>query len=206
LLAAIPVGLPSRLLEQRPDIIGAEHALKAANAQIGAARAAFFPNISMTGLLGFASPELGALFGASHRFWQFSPQIQLPLFSGGVSGNLALAEARKHIAVANYEKSIQTAFREVADTLAGEATYTRQLDALRATEASALRALELSKIRYETGVESFLQVQSAEVNLYSVQSAFIQLGAQALTNRVELYKALGGGWGAAPSDVESSND
>lgn len=203
LLAAIPVGLPSELLERRPDIMGAEHALKAANAQIGAARAAFFPRISITGLLGFASPELGALFGSSHRYWQFSPQIQMPLFAGGVSGNLDLAKARKHIAVATYEKAIQTAFREVADTLAGEATYSRQLDALRATEASALKVLDLSKVRYETGVDSFLQVQTAEVNLYGVQSAFIQLGAQALTNRVELYKALGGGWGAEQSTLEA---
>ncbi|MBV6272037.1 efflux transporter outer membrane subunit [Alcaligenaceae bacterium CGII-47] len=202
LLAAIPVGLPSDLLERRPDIIGAEHALKAANAQIGAARAAFFPRISITGLLGFASPELGALFGSSHRYWQFSPQIQMPLFSGGVSGNLDLAKARQHIAVSTYEKAIQTAFREVADTLAGEATYSRELDAMRATEASALKILELSKVRYETGVDSFLQVQTAEVNLYGVQNTFIQLGAQALTNRVELYKALGGGWGTVPSTSE----
>lgn len=202
LLAAIPVGLPSELLERRPDIMGAEHALKAANAQIGAARAAFFPRISMTGLLGFASPELGALFGSSHRYWQFSPQIEMPLFASGVSGNLDLAKARQHIAVSTYEKTIQTAFREVADALAGEATYTRELEALRATEASALKVLDLSNTRYETGVDSFLQVQTAEVNLYDVQSTFIQLGAQALTNRVELYKALGGGWGAEQSTLE----
>ncbi|MDN5844044.1 MAG: efflux transporter outer membrane subunit, partial [Alcaligenaceae bacterium] len=198
LVESVPVGLPSQLLERRPDIIGAEHALKAANAQIGAARAAFFPQISITGLLGFASPELNALFGASHRYWQFSPQIQIPIFSGGgLRGNLDLAKAREHIAVATYEKTIQTAFREVADTLAGEATYARQLDALRATEASALKALELSQARYRTGVDSFLQVQTAEVNLYGVQRNFIQLGAEALTNRVELYKALGGGWEGA---------
>lgn len=200
LLSSIPAGLPSQLLERRPDIIGAEHTLKAANAQIGAARAAFFPNISLTGLLGFASPELGALFGGSHRYWQFSPQIQMPLFAGGgLRGNLDLAKARSNIAVANYEKSIQTAFREVADGLAGEATYSRQLDALRDTEASALKALHLSEIRYETGVDSYLQVQTAQVNLYGVQQQFIQLGTAALFNRVELYKALGGGW--SPDDL-----
>ena len=194
LLASVPAGLPSQLLDRRPDIIGAEHALKAANAQIGAARAAFFPNISITGLLGFASPELNALFGGSHRYWQFSPQIQMPLFAGGIKGNLDLAEARRNIAVSTYEKTIQTAFREVADALAGEATYARQLDALRETEASAIKTLDLSKLRYETGVDSFLQVQTAEVNLYGIQQAFIQLGTDALFNRVELYKALGGGW------------
>lgn len=140
LLPSLPAGLPSQLLERRPDIVGAEHDLMAANAQIGAARAAFFPRISLTGLLGFASPELDALFGGSHRYWQFSPQIQMPLFSGGIKGNLDLAKARSNIAVSAYEKAIQTAFREVADGLAGEATYSRQLDALRATEESALRA------------------------------------------------------------------
>lgn len=205
LLAALPAGLPSQLLERRPDIIGAEHALMAANAQIGAARAAFFPSISLTGLLGFASPELGALFGGSHRYWQFSPQIQMPLFAGGgIRGNLDLAKARNNIAVASYEKAIQTAFREVSDGLAGEATYSRQLDAVRATEASALKALNLSQIRYETGIDSFLQVQTAQVNLYGVQQQFIQLGTAALFNRVELYKALGGGWSA--DDVLSTKD
>ncbi|WP_368641824.1 efflux transporter outer membrane subunit [Castellaniella ginsengisoli] len=196
LLPSLPAGLPSQLLERRPDIVGAEHDLMAANAQIGAARAAFFPRISLTGLLGFASPELDALFGGSHRYWQFSPQIQMPLFSGGIKGNLDLAKARSNIAVSAYEKAIQTAFREVADGLAGEATYSRQLDALRATEESALRALKLAQIRYETGVDSFLQVQSAQIALYGVQQQFILLGTDALFNRVELYKALGGGWSA----------
>src|SRR3546814_11389203 len=100
----------------------------AANANVGAARAAFFPNISITGLLGFASPQLGGLFSSNQRFWQFSPQLQIPIFAGGVSGNLDLAKARKNIAVAQYEKTIQTAFREVADELAGEATYSSRSD------------------------------------------------------------------------------
>ncbi|WP_298016504.1 efflux transporter outer membrane subunit [uncultured Castellaniella sp.] len=204
LLQAIPAGLPSQLLERRPDIIGAENGLKAANAEIGAARAAFFPRITLTGLLGFASPELGGLFAGSQRYWQFSPQIQMPLFSGGVKGNLDLAKAQDNIAVATYEKAIQTAFREVADGLAGEATYSRQLDAVRATEASTLRALNLAQVRYETGVDSYLQVQTAQVNLYGVQQQFIQLGAAALANRVELYKALGGGW--SPDDLPAKED
>lgn len=196
LVQSIPAGLPSQLLERRPDIIGAEHDLKSADARIGAARAAFFPRITLTGLLGFASPELGSLFGSGTRYWQFAPQVQTPLFAGGVKGGLDLAKANQKIAVASYEKAIQTAFREVADGLAGEATYNRQLDAVRATEASALQALKLSQVRYETGVDSFLQVQTAQVNLYAVQQQFIQLGAAALANRVELYKALGGGWSA----------
>ncbi|AEC19546.1 outer membrane efflux protein [Pusillimonas sp. T7-7] len=193
-LAAIPVGLPSDLLERRPDIMGAENSLLAANANIGAARAAFFPNISITGLFGFASTQLGGLFGSGQRFWQFAPQLQTPIFGGGVGGNLDLAKARNNIAVAQYEKSIQTAFREVADALAGEATYTRQLDALRALEASAQETLRLAKLRYETGIDSFLQVQNAEVDLYATQQSFLQTGMDSLLNRVELYKALGGGW------------
>src|SRR5690606_39236467 len=156
ILAAIPVGLPSDLLERRPDIIGAENALLAANANIGAARAAFFPNISITGLFGFASTQLGGLFGSGQRFWQFAPQIQMPIFGGGVAGNLDLAKARNNIAVAEYEKTIQVAFREVADALAGEATYSGQLDALRALEGAAQETLRLAKLRYETGIDSFL--------------------------------------------------
>src|SRR5690606_1218374 len=102
LVASLPEGLPSDLLQRRPDILAAEHALRASNANIGAARAAFFPNISITGLFGFASPQLGGLFSGSNRFWQFSPQISMPIFSGGVAGNLDLAEARKNIAVSEY--------------------------------------------------------------------------------------------------------
>ncbi len=194
LLASIPVGLPSDLLTRRPDIIGAEHTLMGANANIGAARAAFFPNISITGLLGFASPAMGGLFSSSNKFWTYSPQLTVPLFSGGVSGNLDLAEARKNIAVAQYEKTIQVAFREVADALAGEATYSHQLDALRALEDSAAKTVDIARMRYENGIDSFLQVQSAEVSLYSAQRQFVQTGLASLVNRVELYKALGGGW------------
>lgn len=195
LLARIPAGLPSDLLERRPDILAAENNLRAANANIGAARAAFFPNISITGLLGFASPQLGGLFGSGNRYWQFAPQIQLPLFEGGaLSGNLALAEARQNIAVSEYERAIQVAFREVADALAGEATYSGQLDALRELQNSGLQTVELAKLRYETGVDSFLQVQNAEVNLYATQRQLIQTGMESLLNRIELYKALGGGW------------
>lgn len=193
-LANIPVGLPSELLERRPDILAAENALKAANANIGAARAAFFPNISITGLLGVASPALGSLFSGGQGFWQFAPQIQMPIFSGSVAGNLELAEARKNIAVAEYEKAIQVAFREVADALAGEATYNGQLDALRSMERNALETLRLAQLRYETGIDSFLQVQNAQVDLFTTQRNFLQTGMESLMNRVELYKALGGGW------------
>jgi len=206
LLEHVPPGLPSDLLARRPDILSAEHGLRAANANIGAARAAFFPNISITGLLGFASPQLGGLFGSGNRFWQFSPQLQTPLFSGGVSGNLDLAEARQHISVAQYEQAIQTAFREVADALAGETTYAQQLTALRDLLRSSTEALRLAKLRYETGIDSFLQVQTAEVNLYGVQQSLLAVGMSALMNRVSLYKALGGGWHADTVQTSEPQD
>jgi multidrug efflux system outer membrane protein len=194
-LAAVPVGLPSDLLERRPDIIEAEHSLKAADANIGVARAQFFPNISITGMLGLASPALSGLFQSGNNMWTFSPTITQPLFAGGsLGGNLDLAKANQKIAVAQYEKSIQTAFREVADALAGEATYSNQLDALRSEQAASQQALDLAQVRYKSGVDSFLQVQTAAVNLYAVQSAFLQAGLDSLVNRVNLYKALGGGW------------
>ncbi|TAL86111.1 MAG: efflux transporter outer membrane subunit [Candidimonas sp.] len=194
LLVAIPVGLPSDLLERRPDIMGAENNLRAADANIGAARAAFFPSISITGLLGFASPALGGLFQAGQHYWSLAPQITQPLFAGGVSGGLDLAKASQKEAVAQYEKTIQTAFREVADALAGEATYSQQLDALRSLEQSNIQTLKLSKLRYTSGIDSFLQVQTAEVNLYTAQISFLQTGLNSLVNRVALYQALGGGW------------
>jgi multidrug efflux system outer membrane protein len=212
LLAEIPVGLPSDLLVRRPDIIAAENNLLAANANVGAARAAFFPNISLTGFLGFASNAMGGLFGSGNQFWSFTPQLTVPIFGGGVSGNLDLAEARKNIAVSQYEKAIQVAFREVADALAGEATYAEQLDALRELEDSASQSLRIAQLRYENGIDSFLQVQTAEVTLYNAQRLFLDTGLNSLMNRVELYKALGGGWNEttvmqeAQAGIPSQND
>lgn len=194
IVADIPVGLPSSLLIRRPDIRAAEHQLKASYANIGAARAAFFPSISITGLFGLASPSFSRLFRSGNDFWQYSPQITMPLFSGQVEGAYDLAKARQNIAISEYEKTIQTAFKEVADALAGEATYQDQLDALRDMEASAAESLRLANLRYETGIDSFLQVQTAEVNLYTTQLQFVRVGLESLLNRLNLYKALGGGW------------
>jgi multidrug efflux system outer membrane protein len=195
LLAAVPAGLPSQLLERRPDILAAENQLQSANANIGAARAAFFPTISLTGLLGTLSPSLGTLFKGGQGYWSFSPSITTPIFAGGsIRSGLDLARASERLAVAQYEQSIQQAFREVSDALAGEATYGAQLDALRALAASSSRTLELSNLRYQGGVDSYLQVQTAQVNDFSAQLGLVQAGQAALNNRVELYKALGGGW------------
>lgn len=195
LLASVPAGLPSDLLERRPDILAAENNLKSANANIGAARAAFFPTISLTGLLGVASPSLDTLFKGGQGYWSFSPSITTPLFAGGsIREGLNLAKARDNIAVAQYEQTIQQAFREVSDALAGEATYGAQLDAQRALQDSSARTLELSNLRYTNGIDSYLQVQTAQVDLFNAQLALVQTGLAALINRVELYKALGGGW------------
>src|SRR5690625_5008420 len=194
IVSSIPVGLPSSLLVRRPDIRAAEHQLQAAYANVGAARAAFFPSISITGLFGLASPSFSRLFRSGNDFWQYSPQISMPLFSGGVEGAYDIAKARQNIAIAEYEKVIQTAFKEVADALAGEATYQQQLDALRSMEAAAAESLRLANLRYETGVDSFLQVPTAQVNLYTTQLQFVQTGLESLLNRLNLYKALGGGW------------
>ncbi|SQH17825.1 Outer membrane protein oprM precursor [Bordetella parapertussis] len=191
----VPAGLPSDLLTRRPDILAAENQLKAANANIGAARAAFFPTISLTGLLGVASPSLDNLFKGGQGYWSFSPSITTPLFAGGsIREGLNLAKARDNIAVAQYEQSIQQAFREVSDALAGEATYSAQLDAQRALQVAAGRTLELSNLRYNNGIDSYLQVQTAQVDFFNAQLGLVQTGLAALINRVELYKALGGGW------------
>ncbi|AOB32297.1 multidrug transporter [Bordetella sp. H567] len=206
-LATIPAGLPSALLERRPDILAAESALRAANANIGAARAAFFPTISLTGLLGAASPSLDDLFKGGHGFWSFSPSITTPIFAGGaIRSNLAVAEARNNIAVAQYEKSIQQAFQEVSDALAGEATYGTQVQALRALEASSARTVDLSTMRYNGGVDSYLQVQNAQVTYYNAQLQLVQAGLGALLNRVALYKALGGGWEETTKRPEQTAD
>ncbi|VFR64386.1 RND efflux system, outer membrane lipoprotein CmeC [plant metagenome] len=195
LVATVPAGLPSDLLARRPDILGAENALQAANANIGAARAAFFPTISLTGQLGSASGSLSNLFEGGTGFWSFSPQIAAPLFAGGsLRAGVDLARARENIAVSQYEQAIQQAFREVSDALAGEATYGAQLTALRALEASSARTVELSNLRYEGGIDDFLQVQTAQVEYFNAQQSLVQTGLQSLINRTELYKALGGGW------------
>jgi len=208
-LANVPLQLPSSVLLQRPDILAAEHQLQAANASIGAARAAFFPNISLTGIVGFASSALGNLFGAGGRdYWNFQPNITAPIFSGGrLRSNLQLAEVRKDISIAQYERAIQAAFREVADSLAGELTFSAQLQALQQLEQAAEEALALATLRYENGIDSFLQVQTAQVAHFGARQQRIQVSLAALVNRVELYKALGGGWlehSVSRQDAQSS--
>ena len=195
LLADIPVGLNSEVLLARPDVLAAEQRLLSANANIGAARAAFFPTISLTAMLGTASAQLSGLFGGGSMAWSFSPQITAPIFAGGsLRGQLALAEIRKDISIAEYERTIQQAFREVSDALAGTATYTEQIAAQEAVVAAAQRSRDLSELRYKNGVDSFLQLQDAERTLFGAQQQLVQIRLEELQNRVALYKALGGGW------------
>lgn len=191
--ADLPAGLPSELLQRRPDILAAEHALKAANADIGAARAAFYPSISLTGFAGLASTALSKLF--TGVAWSFSPQIRMPLFDGGrTRAGLEIAEVRKRIEVARYERSIQVAFREVADALIARAALEEQLEAQTARAAAEQRRFELSETRYRNGIESYLAVISAQQDLFAAQQQLIDLRLARLTNAVSLYKALGGGW------------
>ncbi|WP_324749768.1 efflux transporter outer membrane subunit [Sphingomonas sp. LY54] len=190
----IAAGLPSDLLVVRPDILAAEERLRAARANIGAARAAFFPSISLTGNLGFASTDLGNLVGSDGFSWSFGPSISLPIFDWGRrKGNLSVAVAREDIAVASYESTVQQAFREVADALAGRRWLADQVAAqMRATEAQRQIA-RLARIRYREGVANYLEVLDAERNLFTAEQALIQLRRNELQNLVALYVALGGG-------------
>lgn len=189
----LSAGLPSELLTRRPDILQAEHNLRAANADIGAARAAFFPRLSLTGALGYASPEMGNLFNSGSRVWSFAPQLSIPIFSAGrLRSELRLAEVRKSSAVAEYERAIQTAFREVADGLAGRETYGRQVDAQQRVVASATKRLALSGLRYLAGLDGRLELLDAQRQLFAARQALLDLRSAEMANAVVLYKALGG--------------
>ncbi|MBN2751319.1 MAG: efflux transporter outer membrane subunit [Rhodospirillaceae bacterium] len=188
------IGVSSEVLLRRPDIREAEHQLRAANANIGAARAAFFPSISLTGNLGVASTKLGSLFEGASRSWSFGPEISVPIFTAGRNqANLDVAKADRDIAVATYEKAIQTAFKEVANALAARKTMIDQLDAQKNLVASSQDSLDLSQARYDRGISSYLDVLDSQRSLYSAQQTQIDLERAQLTNLVGLYKALGGG-------------
>ncbi|WP_293765005.1 AdeC/AdeK/OprM family multidrug efflux complex outer membrane factor [uncultured Aquitalea sp.] len=201
-LADVPSGLPSDLLERRPDILAAEHSLKAANANIGAARARFFPSISLTASAGSASKDLTELFKAGSGSWSFSPSVNLPIFNAGsLSANLDAAKVAKDISVAQYEKSVQTAFREVADALAVRGTIDTQLQAQQALVASSETSVKLSEARYRVGVDSYLSLLTAQRSLYSARQSLIAARLSQAANRVTLYKVLGGGWQPLQQDA-----
>ncbi|AMM24398.1 efflux transporter outer membrane subunit [Variovorax sp. PAMC 28711] len=193
----VPAGLPSDLLTERPDIRAAEQQLLAANANIGAARAAFFPRISLTSSIGTASSEFSNLFSAGTKAWSFAPQITLPIFDAGRNqAGLDSARAGREIAVAQYEKSIQSAFREVADSLAGRATLGEQYRATQAQATAEGTRFRLSDLRYRNGIASALDLLDAQRSQFTAQQAAVQVHLLQLQNQVTLYKALGGGWAA----------
>ncbi|GAQ95697.1 outer membrane protein, multidrug efflux system [Thermodesulfovibrio aggregans] len=189
----ISPGLSSEVLLNRPDIIAAEHTLKAYNAQIGAARAAFFPRISLTTLIGTASSELSGLFEAGSKTWTFQPQAVMPLFDARVWAAHEAAKVEREIAVTNYEKTIQTAFKEVADALAVKGTIDEQIDALSSLVNSLRETYKLAKIRYERGVDSYLSVLDAQRALFQAEQQLNTLILSKYANLSTLYKVLGGG-------------
>ncbi|MDR2297134.1 MAG: efflux transporter outer membrane subunit [Comamonas sp.] len=194
----IGAGLPSDLLVQRPDIRAAEYQLRSRNASIGAARAAFFPRISLTGSYGSASAELSDLFAGGQRSWSFMPQLSLPIFDGGRNrANLEIAQLRKDMAVTGYERNIQTAFREVSDALAAVDTLRREEQARQRLVQTSANTLKLAELRYRAGVDSHLRYLDAQRTDFAQQMALIEVSAQRQMALATLFKALGGGWQAS---------
>lgn len=197
LIRQLPAGLPSDLLQRRPDILQAEYQLKAANANIGAARAAFFPSVSLTASAGTSSRDLSGLFSAGSGAWTFQPQINLPIFNAGsLRASLDYSKLQKDVAVAEYEKSIQTAFQEVANGLAARSTYQQQLQAQRDLVQATQDYYNLAQHRYQNGVDSSLTFLDAQRSLFSSQQGLITDRLAQLVAEVNLYTALGGGWRA----------
>lgn len=193
-LKDVSAGLPSEVLLRRPDILAAEYQLKAANANIGAARANFFPRVSLTAGMGTMSPELSGLFESGTRTWSFAPQIVAPLFAGGsLWANLKVAKVDREIAVAQYEKAIQSAFREVSDGLVRRESLTGQLEAQRALVEALDASYRLSVARYQEGLDGYLGVLVAQRSLYGAQQGLAATRLACQANRITLYKALGGG-------------
>lgn len=200
LLQDLSAGTPSELLIHRPDIQAAEHRLRARSADIGAARAAFFPRISLTGFLGSSSADLSDLFRPGQRAWSFTPQVTLPLFDGGRNrANLDLAVLRKDMAVAAYEQAIQTAFREVADALAATDTLRREEAARLALRDSSRESLRLAQARYQAGVDDHLRYLDAQRSAFANESAYIDTVTQRQLALAQLFRVLGGSWTAPPT-------
>lgn len=195
LIDRVPPGLPSELVQQRPDILQAEHTLKAANASIGAARAAFLPTLRLTTSTGTTSDELSKLFGAGTGVWNFSPQLTLPIFTGGENrANLAAAHINTRIEVAHYEKAIQSAFREVADALAATETHDAQAGALQALTTAQQHRYDLALARYRQGEDIYLSVLTAQQDLFTARQRSLDNTFSQLASRISLFKGLGGGW------------
>lgn len=194
-LDALPTGVPSQVLQRRPDIVAAEHRLQAANANIGAARAAFFPSVSLTASGGVASNALNDLFKSGAGAWSFMPQVVLPIFDGGRNrANLDAARTEREIFIAEYEGAVQRAFREVADTLAARGTLGERLDAQQSLVDATVDTHRLSDIRFREGAQGYLEVLDAQREMVAAQQDLISVRLARLSNQVTLYKVLGGGW------------
>ncbi len=189
----ISAGLSSELLLRRPDVLAAEHRLKAANANIGAARAAFFPRISLTATLGTASADLSGLFKGGSGTWSFVPVIAMPIFDARTWSAYDVTKVEREITVAQYEKAIQTAFREVADALAVQGTVNRQIAAQQSLVDAVAETYRLSLVRYNRGIDGYLGVLDAQRSLYGAQQGLVALHLARVANLVTLYKVLGGG-------------
>jgi multidrug efflux system outer membrane protein len=192
----VRAGLPSEVLLNRPDVLQAENLLKAANANIGAARAAFFPRISLTAAVGTASSDLSGLFKSGSGTWSYAPQIVMPIFDARVWAAHRGAKVQRQMAVTQYEKAIQDSFREVADTLAVRGTVGEQLDAQQSLVKAVGETYRLSTSRYDKGIDSYLSVLDSQRSLYAAQQALVYLRLANLANQVKLYAVLGGGWDA----------
>jgi len=198
LLVEMPENMPSEVLQRRPDVLAAEYVLRASNANIGAARAAFFPNIFLTVAAGIISPSLAGLFGGGSGVWSLAPQVTQSIFDGG--RNQAILDAtriQRDINIAAYERTIQIAFREVADALAQRSTLSEQIGAQQSLTAATSRIFNLSNALFRTGAANYLQVLDAQRSLYAAQQSAITLRLAEHTNRITLYKVLGGGWNPA---------
>ena len=194
-LVQVPAELPSSLLQRRPDVLAAEHSLKSANIDIGAARAAFFPSISLTANAGSASTALSGLFKAGSGAWTFAPSISLPIFDAGSNrATLDAAKVEKEIQVQTYQQTLQTAFKEVADALAVRSTLDQRLVAQQALTDASQKSFELSDALYRGGYQSYLEALDSQRSLYSAQQDLITLRLAEQSNRVTLYKVMGGGW------------
>jgi len=198
----LPAGMPSRLLTARPDILAAEHQLKAANASIGAARAAFFPSIALTASAGSASAQLGDLFAGGQGAWSFVPSINVPIFNHGRNkANLDVAKVQTSIEVANYQKTIQTAFREVSDGLVAKAYLDEQMVAENLRVQANRKSYGLANSRYREGVDTFLNTLDAQRNLFSAEQDLVTVRLARINNLISLYKALGGGEAEVPASL-----
>ena len=198
-LPDVAPGTSSEVLLRRPDILQAENGLKAANANIGAARANFFPRISLTSAIGSASGDLSGLFKSGSFVWNYAPQIVMPIFDARTWPALKVTKVDKEIAVAQYEKAIQVAFREVADALARRGTMGDQMQAQQSLVDATSKAYRLSNLRYEKGIDIYLNVLEAQRSLYNAQQGLIAIRLAKLANQVRLYAVLGGGGDSSPA-------